>query len=1578
METPSTPNQINNKKKKKQVTIINKEKNKYKKYNYSTTDKKEINNAKINYSLKLKNDEKKNKKEELLLNVKYYIKANNFLKRINEKPFYSYIEKSEFNKNDIIELLRREKLQFYRKTVKIKIKREKSKLKYFEKMKEGSNEPLDKLVTLEIYFDEIKENIKIINRLKNEVERLKEINEQNKKKNKIYDLIYLYASPIFIGTQNLPCYDKISYREEIEQILTIMKKKNKEFKCLFQCANENSLSNVFEFMETKILHISSHGGFDSPTQKYSLIAENAENCGKMQKIEENDLIKYIKSRMEEKRQIDLIILLTCYSEGFKNLIIKHWKNEYPNYIIYVKVPKVNPKEEGKIDDAVCILFTKYFYNMLTNGNSISESFIKAKEEIKKDGNILSSYSSNYDKLSQEIEKLKIISPKQKRDISKDKNNEPKIYPFKDNKNGKISINKNVKANFHGKKYKSIFGRVDIINKVYQDLKENKCRFTIIYGQRDSGKLYFAESLCVFLFEREIINDYKIFFKFINENIIKDYINSMKIYNTKKIIVTIRIEEQEDLIKNIIIKLVGYENFYFILIVDKENIEKKTKENIQNKMNIKCNFFDALLKEDGAIELFKALCPKKKVDDNIAGEIITKNYPIQSIKEGNKKYDPKIIEKLCDSYIANNFDKTKVKINENYDENLLNLSLDEPLFSYLFLLSKMPLGLPDCFVYLIFKTNFNHNLIRKNTCNKWNYVNHEIINQIDKNISNFETLKKNSIKYMLKALRLYCKILYFNIEKNRNKINYPDENIHFIFNSYNDEGIWKSNIKNIDDEKDIDENEFFNNDFNIQNHAENINYLINYLVKEIKYYEDQPKFIDYLLEILLLFPSFFFLKKICKHYIIKCKNFCQTCIDHFKVNIENFNNLFDKRNNPDFINNPKIENKTKNNDLKTQIDKINEKRMNLEEQIQISKNNYEIWKELYFISSEEQKMKFINQKAKLSLFLYSISSEEINDFPKETNFQLELELKILKLVKNDINDDSTELENILKTNKNLPISEKRKALLYYELSRKYYTTNPNKSKSYFDSALRISDKFKFQFLQNRINIDLCYIFLNKFRKKIKAINALKEDNNDLFTEIKKKINILDSLKFDNLLKNNEKLNEEKILIREKLSKLIKPNIIMLNANPLNNGFSCLSSEIYAMLNNQYYILEQLMKKRNSKKIQSYIKIKSYILNEKNLEDSLKKTGEILIIQSDDFTENGDIVLESDEGISQKLDSGKFLKIIKEEKKIKYKVVILSFFNCSKFVEFLEKNKVEYEYLIYFKPTDDFEKLNSNIKYFEFNRLCIEFIIYFISKYNKENDNIDDIAYIFNNKYFKNEIKCFYNCKKKDDLNLNNSTFNLFNKGIFFLDPLIDIELNNFPKNINNNCYAIEILEIIKEIKGIKGYTEIYCNKNKKKKYIEIGIEMIKYFYRHKTFLQYFIIDFDLYFGEGGTTTPETETLNDEKMESDIHGESLDVNEFDKEGSESDLKLLEDKKRNKVEERENKYFYLIYNCMDKNKKLKKFLNDLKKNNFCYMVIYVDDDDDEKYFNEHAISNNDDLNDNSNVDISEYTIFDYDLIF
>ena len=55
------------------------------------------------------------------------------------------------------------------------------------------------------------------------------------------------------------------------------------------------------------------------------------------------------------------------------------------------------------------------------------------------------------------------------------------------------------------------------------------------------------------------------------------------------------------------------------------------------------------------------------------------------------------------------------------------------------------------------------------------------------------------------------------------------------------------------------------------------------------------------------------------------------------------------------------------------------------------------------------------------------------------------------------------------------------------------------------------------------------------------------------------------------------------------------------------------------------------------------MKSLILNEANLEDTLKRKGEILIIQSDDYTENGDIMLENQKGISERMSKRRFKEI-----------------------------------------------------------------------------------------------------------------------------------------------------------------------------------------------------------------------------------------------------------------------------------------------------------------------------------------------
>ena len=520
-----------------------------------------------------------------------------------------------------------------------------------------------------------------------------------------------------------------------------------------------------------------------------------------------------------------------------------------------------------------------------------------------------------------------------------------------------------------------------------------------------------------------------------------------------------------------------------------------------------------------------------------------------------------------------------------------------------------------------------------------------------------------------------------------------------------------------------------------------------------------------------------------------------------------------------------------------------------------------------------------------------------------------------------------------------LSPERKALLCYELSRKYYSKGPNKAIDYLNRGLKLSNENKILFLQHRINIDLCYIFLKEYLN-----NYEREDDKSIYYSIiQEKINLLNDLIYTNEFPNNVKLKEEKIFLCKRLSELIKPNVIMLNSNPLNNGFSVISNGINAFPNNQYYILEELMQQENMKKIQSDIKIKSYILNEENLKDSLKKSGEILIIQSDDFTEDGDIVLESEEGISRKFNSSEFLEIFNSEEKkiIKYKIVILCFFNSSKFVDLLEKNKIEYENLIYFKSSDDFDKYENDNKYFEFNRFCVEFIIYFISNFNDEgdfNDNILDTINNFNDEYKKDNKKCLFKVESKYRINLNIKLMNSNKKGIFFFDPLLYIQKTNFTKNINVNNYANEMLEIIKEIKD-NNNIEIKCNELTKEIYKKIGIEIVKYFYRHKTFLQYFIMD------------------------------------FENKNIQSQLELMKGENKNKFKtNRKSKYFYLIYNYKPNNQ-MENLLDYFKKSDISLMIISVE----KNFYNKDVVNNIDnDSYEDYDVDFSEYTVFDHDIIF
>ena len=136
-------------------------------------------------------------------------------------------------------------------------------------------------------------------------------------------------------------------------------------------------------------------------------------------------------------------------------------------------------------------------------------------------------------------------------------------------------------------------------------------------------------------------------------------------------------------------------------------------------------------------------------------------------------------------------------------------------------------------------------------------------------------------YIFKALKLYTKVLIFFIEKNREKILYKNGNIHYLFNSYSNRNIWKSKINN-SIETLIGYN-IYNQDFKMENHKQNIISIISLIVNDIELFRKLKKWSDiYMEEILILFPSYFFLDKDNIKLLQICIHLCKKLIEKTKV------------------------------------------------------------------------------------------------------------------------------------------------------------------------------------------------------------------------------------------------------------------------------------------------------------------------------------------------------------------------------------------------------------------------------------------------------------------------------------------------------------------------------------------------------------------------------------------------------------------------------------------------------------------------------------------------------------------------
>ena len=1380
------------------------------------------------------------------LNVEYYLTTGPCKKNISSKPFLSYIIKEKYNLEDILDLVDKEDILNIYKIDEIKYFNEDKKV--FMGLKNSNNFlNIRKKLILQFHIGKRKDlfltNLKWMNKYINEeIIKLKKKFIKYSDTKQQYDLIYLFASPIITDENYNESESPISYIEELRIIAELMQMKRKRYKCKIQCADENLFRDVLIKNKTKILHIAAHGLYDGT---YSLNLENLKKNGQNQILNIDKLKSILNLCKKNISQLDLVILLTCYSEDFADLFLECGAKN----VIYIS-------KKTEVIDRISILFVKFFYQNLIEGKSIKNSYINAMKKMKLDKEIISINSNsccchhyhkpdcimNIDLLKDKIHNSIHVMKKEKchcdyeqphhhdknckyfnelknrlinedlKDIEEgDKNiicccdksiehneilkilykSKEDIYgnitPFKYNYNGKIELNSSIKLYFDKNKFDFIIGRKSLIARIFNNII-NKGKFSILFGETGLAKIYFAESSCVYLFERNIINTYDIFR--INSEFDFECMKRKIIENTKNIEIDLYKKKDIKIIKfgickngnpykyiNDIYKLFFNNNdklyFIFIFDINEENDEteikevqkseifiKEIKNYITNDINIKLdeNLFYAGLNEDNALMFLNHLLKGKNIRLN------EKNK--RDLLKNKAKYKPRKIKNLSELILQG---ETVENINNMTELQISNINIiNKSTYVLYYLLSNMPSGLPDCFLQLIFNDydcirDYN-NLIVKSPMN-WNIINKD--KNFNENFNNKEYMESCYV-YLFETLKIYSKLLSYSINKNRERIIYKGGNIHLVFNSYSERKIWKSKIP-ITFGKSLGKI-ILSQDYNINNHINNIINVIEIIINNFEFFNNNDKIkeemITYLEEILLLFPSYFFLKQDNIKYINKSISLCE------KLILKKFENNF----------------KTK-------------------------------------------KEEFL--KKQLLLYLYSIDESKNEILQKKYVFEMEEDLQIELIVLKEIRKKEKNIKKLLLLfEKN--ISEEMKLFLYREIAIFYFLNEGyDNCFEYLDKILNYKNINKI--FRNRIIIDSCYVL----RKQILDKKIIK------IKETKEKVNINEK-KYE-LVKNNiNKLNEimenpslykiyyEAYNLKNESFNLLEPDIVMLNSNPLKN----LSNE-GCPLNNQYYILKEL-----KKSLDYHIRIKSYLLNEKNLNQALDERGEILIIQSDDFTLNGDIICESEKGKSYIFQKGKIIELIKK-KIIKYKLIILCFPKSSIFKEYIDKyiNTVNNNYWITFDFFDD-SKVNNQIQ--ELNKISIKFLIDFI-KNTVDNIYYRDIESIFSttkSQYFTqfNEIKCnIFLIKGKN----NNTKIEYKNKKtekeIFSYDNNF-IALNNIEINFNIELkdYSAKIYDLIARFK-IENKLIFNCDKNNKKFHLKICFEIMKFFYRHKTFCELYYID-----------------------------------------------------------------------------------------------------------------------------------------
>ena len=1163
----------------------------------------------------------------------------------------------------------------------------------------------DELI-LQIHIGEKKDSniIEIQNLYNHMVNQLKELEEKKDSiknfRNENIDIYFLYASPL-LNENKVEQFKQINYRSEIRNLNKILENSKQESHCIFECANEKTLWEAL-IKQPKILHISSHGYLDK-NRKYYLYLENK---GILKKLDQIRLKEILSSASCQLKNIDLVFASTCYSETLGKLFLEYGiKN-----VIYIQ--GMNP-----ISDKAAVNFSKIFYREIIAGSSIEEAYTKSKNLVQTNKeketfnlkkcccnhwhneakcplkrNELSIHKKyhvkcdcDFDEFNMHDEYCKLLQTikndksekyfyfEKYNNITKiccicckpNDDSDEKMLPhgesfkfilkpqnpkgnnviFRVRKQGKLHKNQNCYIMDEKDKYKnfSIVGRREQVKQIY-DIIDNQgidnIHFIIIKGSLEVGKQNFAQSTCIYLFERKVITGFTTIevkeskYELINR--VKELTNNENL-DRKKYVFIVRIkydlEEPFRLLGEILKEkeIVNPSIYYIFLIVSDEDKIEVYLEIPRNKYIV---IYLKNLDQETAKNLFLDICESYGytlyLNQKQLNELIDlTSYSIKKINnlaELVGKYNT--FEKLKNAFESQDYNKTNI-------QNELRKLIEKDISKIYILLSILPYGLPSSIINIyepnyknIIKNEDEINIIYEEPDNNW----YKIVNKIYR--KEIYDLMPNDRKQecVTKCLKIYSLLLFYYIQNTRNNIFMSDCEIHYNFNSYNNKGIWKSFDEKIYDlyfiknnqsniYKNILENDFIiEKDTILENHTENIFNLINKNIDIIisLLNEKNVEIKEYLYQLLLMLPSIYVPMKYSsfKNIISRCIHICD------KIKIDN-QGLIDSK-----------------------------QRLNLFYSSMNDNPNVDI--EKYHLLGD--------QGMADAYFIKGLknSNNNIESFEKAIDYY-----KLLN--NNDIN---------------IQIS-----YAYYEIGRLYFSEKNYKlAKESLLKGLSLIKDNNDNIIMEKLNIELALVMEDEYHKKEKYESYL----NNI---INRSQNLHLIIEANNLLKS--------------FNKKLEPDIIMLNSNPFTKkeNYCVLGNGIWAYYNNQYYILQKI--KTNLKKD---IRVKSIVLNAKNLKEALDEKGKILIIQSDAFNEDGDMMLESETGEGESLSKNKLKELI--TKKLEYEVVILCFIKSEKLIEFF-KGKVKY--LITFDDINT-EDIAFDMLY-KYNELSIEFIIHFIKNYTE---------------------------------------------------------------------------------------------------------------------------------------------------------------------------------------------------------------------------------------------------------------------